>query len=127
MPRVAIGDGNYIEYDYSGNISNQGANVGDQNALDIASSGDRFDYWLNETEKKAQSGDAAALDRLFNYYATQRSEKNALDWTASREDTQYQRLVEDLRKAGISPYVLSSATPGVSSYTGQSYSGSFNQ
>ena len=90
----------------------------------VSTDSNSLDYWLNKTKKLADEGDAGAIERLFNYYATKDSEKTALEWTANREDTAYQRLVEDLRKAGISPYILSSAGPSVSSYGGKSYTGS---
>lgn len=83
-----------------------------------------FSSVLSGVEKKAQNGDPSALEHLFNYYASEASAKSARDWTAAREDTQYQRLMADLQKAGISPYILTGATPGVSSATGVSHSGS---
>lgn len=90
------------------------------NALDYSN----FDNILSNLEQRANQGDEAAIEKLFNYYASERSEKTARDWTAAREDNQYQRLVADLQKAGISPYILSGATPGVSSASGVSHSGS---
>lgn len=88
-----------------------------------------FDYhsvddWTNELYRLYKNGDVSAGEKLFNYYATKDSEKTARDWTASREDTAYQRLIADLKEAGISPYVLSGATPAVSNSTGATYSGS---
>lgn len=82
-----------------------------------------FYKYLSTLETMASKGDVSALEKLFNYYATEKSEQTARDWTAMREDNQYQRLVEDLRKAGISPYVMSSAVPGISSSNGHGYSG----
>lgn len=74
--------------------------------------------WLGYLTYMADSGDAASRDRLFNYL----TEKDAREWTADREDTQYQRLVQDLARAGINPYILmqSGATPIASSASGQS-------
>lgn len=82
------------------------------------------DNWLSNLQSMANKGDTGALEKLVNYYASEASSKTARDWTSQREDTQYQRLMDDLSKAGISPYVLSGATPGVSSSSGKSYSGS---
>lgn len=93
-------------------------------ASEIARFGSSDSSWLDSLTRKAQSGDTAAYEKLIDYYMTRDSEKTARDWTASREDTQYQRLIADLDKAGISPYILSGATPGVSSSVGKSYSGS---
>lgn len=65
--------------------------------------------------------DPAYLEKLVNYYMTEESNKTAREWTAQREDSTYQRLMKDLKKAGISPYVLTGATPAVSSSSGKSY------
>lgn len=65
--------------------------------------------------------DPAYLEKLVNYYMTEESNKTAREWTAMREDTAYQRLMKDLKQAGISPYVLTGATPAVSSSSGKSY------
>lgn len=83
--------------------------------------------WLGKLQKMAASGDEAALDRLFNYFASESSANIAREWTAGREDNQYQRLVADLKAAGINPYALlqNGATPISSSSSGSSYSGSY--
>lgn len=65
--------------------------------------------------------DPAYLEKLVNYFMTEESNKTAREWTAQREDSTYQRLMKDLKKAGISPYVLTGATPAVSSSSGKSY------
>lgn len=99
----------------------------EKSASEIArfgSSDSEIPAWLESLSRKANNGDIAAYEKLIDYYMTKDSEKSARDWTASREDTTYQRLIEDLRKAGVSPYVLSGATGSVSSSTGKSYSGS---
>lgn len=80
--------------------------------------------YMNNLIDKANNGDVASIEKLVDIWATRENEKTARDWTASREDTAYQRLSEDLKKAGISPYVLSGATPMVSSSSGKSVSGS---
>lgn len=100
----------------------------DPTAIDYASKGIGSNKWSNESYlsdmlAKAQQGDEAAQQWLANYYSSEDSLQKAMDWTAQREDTAYQRLVSDLQKAGISPYILSGATPSVSSASGRSYSG----
>lgn len=80
--------------------------------------------WLEFAIDKANSGDAAWQDKLWNYLATREGEKTARDWTAKREDSAYQRLTSDLKAAGISPYVLSGASPMASASASKSYSGS---
>lgn len=95
-------------------------------------SGDRSKYsswngdFVGYLTYMADHGDSASLDRLMNYLMTNESESSAREWTASREDTQYQRLVSDLKKAGINPYVLlsGSATPISSASPSHGYSGS---
>lgn len=96
-----------------------------QSAGDIARNfqGSNNPDWLNSLIERAKT-DTGAYEKLIDYYATRESEKTAREWTAQREDTAYQRLMDDLKKAGISPYVLSGATPSVSSSVGKSYSGS---
>lgn len=82
--------------------------------------------WRSYLETMVSKGDAASADKLLNFLMTEESEQKARDWTASREDTQYQRLVSDLKAAGINPYVLmaSGGSPVSSSSSGASYSGS---
>lgn len=83
-----------------------------------------MDEWVNYLRNEASKGNSAAFDKLFNYIASETSAKTARDWTAEREDNQYQRLMDDLREAGISPYILSNAIPGASGARQNSYSGS---
>ena len=93
-------------------------------ATELASNPINRDNYVDEMLNRANKGDEAALEWIINYYASEDSAKTARDWTASREDNAYQRLMADFQKAGISPYVLSGATPGISSSAGKSYSGS---
>lgn len=103
-------------------IQGSGSSFNASSSLDSVDS--NLDFLLHSLSEKASKGDESALEKLFNYYATVKSEKTARDWTSAREDNQYQRLVSDLQKAGISPYILSSAVPGVSSASSSSFSGS---
>lgn len=88
------------------------------NGIDFSS----MDSILLAMQDRANSGDSAALDWLLDYYAKTSADKTARDWTAAREDTAYQRLMADLSKAGISPYILTGATPFASSANASSVS-----
>ena len=70
--------------------SNKINNINDQN-------------WLEVLQRDAASGDVSAKEKLLNYYMTEQSHKTARDWTAQREDSAYQRLVEDMKLAGVPP------------------------
>ena len=76
------------------------------NRMDISS-----DNFVEFMQGLAAKGNKDALDWLVNYYSTWEANK----WAAQRDDTAYQRLNKDLLAAGISPYVLSGATPQISS------------
>lgn len=80
--------------------------------------------WL---EQQAANNEEWAIDYLTNYRLSQDSVNDARAWTAQREDTQYQRMVEDLRRAGINPYfALTGGSPVSSSSQGVNYQGSYN-
>lgn len=98
--------------------SNHTAPVGNLPGIDKTKYSNWNGDWRGYLEYMADNGDAGSLDKLINVL----SEDEARQWTADREDTQYQRLVEDLRKAGINPYILmqSGASPISSSTSGQS-------
>ena len=96
----------------------------ESSATDMISKPYDLEAILSDLTTKAKNGDAAAQEKLFNYYATQKSEQTARDYTAEREDHAYSRLIKDLESAGISPYIISGASPSVTGYSGASYSGS---
>lgn len=82
--------------------------------------------WMAYLQYMADHGDQSALDKLLNYLMSERSATIARDWTARREDSAYQRLVADMKAAGINPYALlqNVGSPIASSSSGHSYSGS---
>lgn len=84
--------------------------------------------WMSYLTDLANSGDQAAIDRLMNYFMTEQSNMNARSWTASREDTAYQRLVADMKAAGLNPYAFATmgSSPISSSSSGSQYSGSYS-
>lgn len=82
------------------------------------------DNWLSELQKQANQGNEAALQMLMNYYMTRQSEQSARDYNAQREDTYYQRMIADMKKAGISPYALSAGSAPLVGASGHSFTGS---
>lgn len=84
-----------------------------------------FQGYLQYLDKYGSESDH---DRFIDWLMTNESAKIARDWTASREDTQYQRLVDDLKKAGINPYALlnNGASPISSSSNGSSFTGAYS-
>lgn len=118
------------------NPSNQQQNVGAMTSQQIASqgisnSGNSIDWasmngdnWLEMLSQAASDGDDAAKQMLMNYFMSEQSQKTARDWQTEQYNTQYQRIVEDLKKAGISPYVLSAGSTGIGSPSGVNYTGS---
>lgn len=68
--------------------------------------------------------DSSTKDYLMQYYLNEQSNKNAWNRQLDASNTQYQRAVADLRKAGINPFLaiqsLSGSTP---SSSGQSVQG----
>lgn len=77
--------------------------------------------WRSYLQDLVDRGDAEAADKLINYLMSEDSAQKQRDW----ESTSYQRLVNDLKAAGINPYILlnSGASP-ISSSNSNSYSGS---
>lgn len=102
-----------------------------------SSSADNTQYWptLEETLKGylTSAGAQNAKDREYNEssakaqrdWATEENEK-ARQWQEYMSGTNYQRTVEDLRKAGLNPILavngLSANTPGTISTSGSSAS-----
>lgn len=77
---------------------------------------------------KATYGTDSDYDRWMNFLENNYSIDKANQWTAEREDTQYQRLVADLKAVGINPYSLlqNGGNPVSSSSATSSYSGSYS-
>lgn len=80
--------------------------------------------WLRD---QANKGNQDAIDKLVNYFLSEDSNNSARSWLAEREDTTYQRLAEDLKKAGFNPSVMFTGLSGgqASSASGTSYSGNY--
>lgn len=76
--------------------------------------------WLDVWTEAAKHSDEWA-EKLMDYY----SEKDSLDaankYTAEREDSAYQRLVEDLKKAGLNPAMMFSGSASPSASASQGY------
>lgn len=112
---------------------NPGSGLSSEAQEKLSSYGSLSDYsnwngdWLGYLQYMAGQGDEVSQDRLFNYLMSENSNQTARNWTAQREDTQYQRLVSDLKAAGINPYALitGNVSPISSSSGGSSYSGSY--
>lgn len=84
--------------------------------------------WLGYLNWMAEHGDQASLDKLLNFMMSEQSAMTARNWTAEREDTAWQRMVEDMRKAGYNPYAFATlgGSPISSSSNGNSYGGSYS-
>lgn len=80
---------------------------------------------MNWLQNQARNGNEAALDQYYAWLLSEQSANTARAWTAQREDTQYQRMVADLKKAGINPYfALTGGSPVSSASQGVNYQGS---
>lgn len=79
------------------------------------------DNWLDVLRAKAQTGDAASMDKYYNYMMSEASAQSAREYETKRNSEAYQTLVNDLKKAGINPYWIDSGF-SVPSYTNNSHS-----
>lgn len=61
------------------------------------------------------------LDYLYNQFFTEKNNESAWQRTLEADNTKYQRMVEDIKKAGLNPFVTGF---GSASSTGQSSAGS---
>lgn len=82
-----------------------------------------IDDLVNHYKDLANKGDEVAIEKLFNYLVEKESTENARSEAYKREDTVWQRLVQDLSKAGISPYILSGGAPSSSGAIKMDYKG----
>lgn len=106
-----------------------GQSIPSESELENMKKTDYFSWngdWLGFLEFMASRGDEASLDKLISFLSSEASADKARSWTADREDSQYQRLVKDIRKAGYNPFALlsSGGSPIASASGSNSYSGS---
>lgn len=86
------------------------------------SSGDDVLGFLNSNYLK----DPASRDLLFSYMLSEKSANSAYQRELQADSTKYQRLVNDLTKAGINPlYALSGASAGSVTSSGSSFSSGY--
>lgn len=90
------------------------ADIPFNNSVGSLSSKDAVDFnyndissWKEELYRRFKNGDEAAGERLFNYLAQEEANKNSLDYAKNA----YSYMIKDLEKAGISPYIISGASP----------------
>ena len=88
-----------------------------------------YDQWEGDWMSYADylsSKNPGLADKWAEWYLQEQSNTTARQWTASREDSQYQRFAADARKAGFNPVALLNlgGQPVSSSSSGSSYSGS---
>lgn len=65
---------------------------------------------------KGENKRQAYVQALKDKYYAELMASSANEYNARREDSYYQRLAVDLKKAGISPYILSPSGSSLSSY-----------
>lgn len=82
------------------------------------------DTWEQYLKARAVKGDDAALDYLLNYYMSEHSAQSARAYESQKNATAYQTLVEDMKKAGLNPYWISSLTAPTYTSSSNHYSGS---
>lgn len=107
------------QFDSGGNVVNQPP-VDDKKSYS-SWNGDWFGYLQYMADK-----DPAFADKYIDYMMGEQSAATAREWTAQREDSQFQRFSEDARKAGFNPVALLNlgGSPVSSSSSGNSYNGS---
>lgn len=93
-------------------------------ALDVSQRPNSRNEILDDLWSRASKGDTAAYEKYVDMVVNYENDMNSREYAAMREDTYTQRLLADLRKAGISPYVLSGINPQAAASTFHSVSGS---
>lgn len=111
-------------FDTIGNFVQTGKKINELTSGDSLvkdSSQDAISKMANDLNVKL---DSSTKDYLMQHYLNEQSNKNAWNRQLDASNTQYQRAVADLRKAGINPFLaiqsLSGSTP---SSSGQSVQG----
>ena len=103
----------------SSNATQQASGQSSEQSLSFNTVDDLVNYYKD----KAKNGDEVAIEKLFNYLNEKEATETARSEAYKREDSTTQRLVQDLAKAGISPYVLSAGAPGGTGAIKMNYSG----